>query len=484
MKAAKIRIKNLFGIEELNLEGKDYEIIGDNRLGKTSVIEAIRYALRNKSDKDIILRRGANEGEILIETDTGVTVHRKERIGKVSVDTVKEGKTPITRKESFLRSLFSELQLNPIEFISLPKEEQNRIILNLIDFKWDMDWIKEQFGEIPPEIDYDQNILKVLSDIQSEDSYYFRTRQEINREARNKQAFITEIAETLPENYRAEDWKDKSLSEIHTKIEKIRESNRKIEKAQILIENQEDKMRAFDSDRKIALAALDKETSEERSRTEKDILRLQQQIKSLESELSGLEIRKKEKAEKIELQYQAEVSKFEASIEEHKPIAKEKIKDVSKLLEEAAYTERMKGYIGEYNRMKSYQEEIGELNLKANSLTEKIEKARTLPAEILSRSKLPLDNLTIENGIPLINGLPISNLSEGEKLELCVDIANLQKNSLNLLLIDGAEKLSDENRKKLYSKCKEKGVQFIATRTTNDSELIVLELNGELKKEE
>ena len=47
---------------------------------------------------------------------------------------------------------------------------------------------------------------------------------------------------------------------------------------------------------------------------------------------------------------------------------------------------------------------------------------------------------------------------------------------LQIILIDGAEKLDDKSRERLYKKCREKGLQFIATRTTNDSELIVTEL--------
>ena len=54
-----------------------------------------------------------------------------------------------------------------------------------------------------------------------------------------------------------------------------------------------------------------------------------------------------------------------------------------------------------------------------------------------------------------------------------VDVALARPNALSLILLDGVEKLSDENREALYARCREKGVQFIATRTTNDSELEV-----------
>ena len=48
----------------------------------------------------------------------------------------------------------------------------------------------------------------------------------------------------------------------------------------------------------------------------------------------------------------------------------------------------------------------------------------------------------------------VSNLSEGEKLSLCVDVAISKPNALQIILIDVAEKLSEDNRKALYEKCR------------------------------
>lgn len=95
---------------------------------------------------------------------------------------------------------------------------------------------------------------------------------------------------------------------------------------------------------------------------------------------------------------------------------------------------------------------------------------------ILRNATIPVKGLTVENGMPLIDGKPISNLSEGEQLMLCVDVALSKPNNLKLILLDGVEKLSDTNREVLYNKCKNAGLQFIATKTTNDNELIIREL--------
>src|SRR5699024_1044478 len=99
--------------------------------------------------------------------------------------------------------------------------------------------------------------------------------------------------------------------------------------------------------------------------------------------------------------------------------------------------------------------------------TKKIELARNLPAEILKTAKIPIEGLSVKDGLALVNGVPVSGLSEGEKLMLCVDVTLSKENNLKLILLDGVEKLSEENRNKIYEKCKKAGLQFIATRTDN-----------------
>ncbi len=136
----------------------------------------------------------------------------------------------------------------------------------------------------------------------------------------------------------------------------------------------------------------------------------------------------------------------------------------------------MKGHLNEYRRMENLQTEVEKLVEDARLLTERIEKARTLPGEILQEASIPIKGLTVQNGIPLIHGLPISNLSDGEKLDLCIDVAIQKPNGLQIILIDGCEKLSTDLRNELYRKCKDKGLQFIATRTTDDPDLTVVEL--------
>ena len=203
---------------------------------------------------------------------------------------------------------------------------------------------------------------------------------------------------------------------------------------------------------------------------------MQALIRENQTALDNMAERKADKVELIKKEYEANVAKYDSAIEEYQELAGKEIKDYSDLQEQAQYTEYMKSHLNEYRRMLELQSDVETLQESSAELTRKIEKARALPGEILESATIPIDGLTVKNGIPLINGLPISNLSDGEKLDLCIDVAIQKPNGLQIILIDGVEKLSTKMREELYRKCKDKGLQFIATRTTDDDGLTVVEL--------
>lgn len=471
MRATKIKIKNLFGIKETELDGRSIEITGTNGTGKTSVIDSIRYALTNQSDREFVIRNGESEGEIIIETDSGLHIDRKKRTEQSDYKSIKENGKEVSAPETVLRQLFTPMQLDPVAFTQMDKKEQNRIILDLIDFSWDLNWIKEQFGEIPEGVNYEQNILQVLNDIQSENGEYFKNRQDINRDIRNKSAFISDIAQSLPDGYMSEVWESYDLGENYKKLQEIQARNNKIERSRAYRDSYDNKIRGIQADREIKITSCEKAIASERENLKADIERLKAEIIAYEDKLSTLDDRLGDKIKVIDAEFEKAKAELDSNVKVADQYADLEITDCSELQSEIDEAEDMKQYLNEYHRMERMQEEVRELKKQSDELTRKIELARTLPGEILQTATIPIDGFWVENGIPLINGLPVSNLSEGEQLELCVDVALSKPNTLQIILIDGAEKLSDSNRERLYQKCKEKGLQFIATRTTNDNEI-------------
>lgn len=476
MKITTLRIRNLFGIKEFDSDGHDKELIGKNGVGKSAVLDAIKYALTNKSDREYLIRKGEEEGEVFIETDTGLKITRKARTNKADYKSIKQGNDKREKTEGFLREIFTELQLNPIEFSSMTDQEQNRIILDLIDFKWDLKWIEAQFGEIPAGVDFQQNILCVLHDIQSEKGQYFLNREEINRERRNKQAFIEEIGASLPAGYNAKKWEDADLGSVYTKIETIRNSNDRILAAQKNINEAMLKKQEAQITKNNERTRLNDLEKDDLDKIEAQISQLKTNIRLLEQRIPETQKTYTLLHENVEQKYKTDVAEVEGILKANCDLHHHTIADFSDLQGEANMIEAMKGYIKEYNRMIALQKEVVDLAKQSEDLTAKIEKARELPGIILETSNIPVEGLSIKDGLPLINGLPISNLSEGEKFELCISIATKNPNSLQMLLIDGIERLATDKRDKVYANLKKKGVQFIATRTTDDDDLRVIEL--------
>ena len=476
MKTTKIIIKNLFGIREAALDGRSVELAGPKGSGKTSVLDAIRYALTNRSDRDYIIHQGADEGEIIIETDTGLSIDRKTRTTKADTVKVRDGNLLQTRPAEFLAGIFTPLQLNPVAFTQLSRQEKNRVILSLIDFAWDMNWIKAQFGEIPQGVDYSKHILEVLSDIQAESGVYFQSRQNLNRDIRNKNAFIADIAKDIPPGYDYARWDSYPVSDKYRELERIREINSRIERAKSFRASFDAKKRGLEADRDMEIAAIRQDVSHERESLSSDIVRLQAQIDAAKDKLARLDGRQREREELAEAKYNEAVAKLERDMGVADQYAGQEPTDTTSLSAEVSEAEAMRKHLNEYRRMTAMQKEVASLTEQSEELTRKIELARELPATILAQATIPVEGLTVEDGVPLIHGLPISNLSDGELLELCVDITVSKPGQLGIILVDGAERLDSTSRERLYAKCKAKGLQLIATRVTDGAELEVVEL--------
>ena len=478
MKISKLKIENLFGIEQLELDGKSVELTGSNGVGKSSVLDAIRLALTNNSKRKYVVKNGKTEGRIFVKLDDGTSIDRKKRTDKSDYKSIKdENGNEINSPEAFLRDIFNTLQLEPVEFLYMNEQEQNKILLNLIEFNKDKkEFIKEKFGEEINWVNYDESILEILNQIQAKEGKYYQDREEINRNARNALAIAADIAKDIPENYDINKWRNYTLSDKYEELNKNKDFNAKIDKSIAYKEDYENKIKQIETVENNTLLQIEADKTTEKNKITTEILGLKSRIELLQKELENVDMKYENVISETKSQTIAEKAKLDENIKiANEWASKEKIN--TEILEnELKIAEEMKGHINEYDRMIEMQQNAENLKNVSEGLTNKIELARTLPGEILKEVNIPVKNLTVENGIPLVNGLPVGNLSEGEKLQLCVDVTLSDNNNLKLILIDGTEKLSEENRKKLYAICKEKGLTVIATRTTDNPELNIIEL--------
>ena len=420
MKVTKLKIKNLYGIEELDLDGKSIELVGSNGVGKSSVLDAIRLALTNNSKRKYIVKKGEIEGSVYVELDNGITIDRKKRTDKSDYKSIKDGTgNEINSPETFLKDIFTPLQLEPVEFLSMSEQEQNRILLNLIKFDRDKkDFITEKFGEEINWVDYSNSILEILNEIQSKEGKYYQTREEINRNARNEQAIVNDIAKDIPENYDVEKWRNYTLSKKYDELNKKKDYNAKIDRAIAYTDDYNNKIKQLEEKENAILVKINADKDQEKAKINSEIQEYQNKIALLNKELENLDNKYLAQGTQAREDTIAEKAKLDENIK----IANEwafKIKENTEILEnELKIAEEMKGHINEYDRMIEKQSHIETLVAQSKSLTDKIELARNLPGQILKEVEIPVKNLTVENGIPLVNGLAISNLSERRKITI------------------------------------------------------------------
>lgn len=478
MKISKLKIENLYGIEQLELDGKSIELTGTNGAGKSSVLDAIRLALTNNSKRKYIVKNGETEGRVLVKLDDGVTIDRKKRTNKSDYKSVKdENGNEINSPETFLKDIFTPLQLEPVEFLSMSEQEQNRILLNLIEFNRDKkEYIAEKFGEIPSWVNYDNSILEILNQIQAKEGQYYQTREDINRQIRGGLAIINDIAKDIPENYDESKWRNYTLSDKYEELNKLKDYNNKIDRSIEYKSNYENTVNGLKGKLDSNLSIINNNKADRKKAIETNIMELKNKIALLEKDLENVDNDFLIDENKAKAEYDQEVAKLSENIKIANEWASKEKQNTETLENELKIAEEMKGHLNEYDRMVDMQTKVENLRQTSEALTNKIELARTLPGSILKEVNIPVKNLTVEDGVPLVNGLTISNLSEGEKLMLCVDVTLSNPNTLKLILIDGVEKLSETNRNELYKICKEKGLQIIATRTTDNDELNIIEL--------
>ena len=474
----KLKFKNTLGITEINLEPKQINVIeGKCGSGKTSILDSITTALSNKNIRADFIRKGEDEASIFVELSDGTTIDRVKSLDKSDkIKVLSEGFKG--SPETYLKSMFNDKQFRPVDFIEATVKDQNKTLLGLVDISWSKEDIQEWFNDVPEWVNYDEHILDILGQIQAKNGEYYLTREDKNRDVRNKTAIAKEIIDGLPENYTADSWRETKLSDLYAEVTTVTSANQKIFDDQAFLVNMIDKEASIELKFSNKQQEIRDNATTMLSENTADIQRIENTIRLLQEEID--EKLQSAKDIKTNADHAIELSKKDMLNEkaELNAVAKKIDKkaqpvDVVPLREKAENAEKMKNYLNEYDNAMTIYKEIEQLTADSVTLTEKIEKARSLPGELLQKFSSPIENLSVVDGSPRINGLPIKNLSTGEQLALAVDIAVLLAGDLKVILVDRFESLDKTSQDLFIKKCKESGCQFFLTRVSDTEYNIV-----------
>jgi exonuclease SbcC len=541
MKIKKLKISNYIGIEELDWDPGMINIIeGPKGTGKTSITEAIETALSNNKRRTEVISHGKDEALLFVETDEGLEVDRRLRTDKSDYLRL-NGDMVAKSTESELRKFFRGDIFRPLDFIDLSIDEQTEIILSMIKMDYSEEEINDWFGEdVLKDINTSKHLLQILKDIEGK---YYNERTEINREIRSLESQVKGIESELPPNYDGEKWKNEKVQEYYNKVSKARELNRKIEKAQTLKANFEDRVSAIEAEGKSKLgevrekyqqqkeeikelielkenkienkqkeikqveaqllndndqvddwlqkeiqilktkAEQEKQENEEEAANrkyeiEKTIQYQKEKISAKKSELNGLDKQKELELKSIDKEVVRDVKAEREKLSEAEKLLKEKeMVEIEPLQEEADKVAEMKEYLSEWNRMVQIRE--GQLTQKkeySDHLTELIEIARDKPSELIQKHEMPLEGISVdEEGLIRIDKTLLDGLSNGEKLEVAFQIALQRMGRLEIMCLDGFEKLNESEQEKILKMCRENEIQAFVTITkdTKNNERVI-----------
>lgn len=415
MKVAKINISNILGIEELELTpGQITKITGRNGAGKTSVLEAIKAALRGGHDATL-LRKGAEVGEVVLVLENGMRV--------IKTVTATESNTKVTHPENgkvskpmqFIGQLADEISLNPIKFLECKPADRADFLLAAMPLEANT----AEIGEIiAPALDGQKVTIPAGHALKAVDSVYdqlFQHRQDINRTAREKKATIEQLSASLPEKAQPAEAIRAAIAEMEKILEckkgALVEAQRGVDQKRYALENE---AKSFYAEK---TAAADQEYAE-----------------ALAKITERRDTAKREAKDAAQAMTTKALQDWAASKPEDPTIAdtEQKISSARQSLEEAV-------------RIQNTADVVAKMQKEADGLTAKSD-AHTAALDALLAYKngllknLPID-VEIKDGKVYRGGIPYETLNLAQQTQIAVDLAKIRAKDLGLIVLDGAESL-------------------------------------------
>ncbi len=157
--------------------------------------------------------------------------------------------------------------------------------------------------------------------------------------------------------------------------------------------------------------------------------------------------------------------------------------DIEPLQAIAEKVANMQSYLREFDRMDDMiKTKIAPRQELAQTLTARIETARTMPMELLKVAAVPIPEIAVDgDGKIRIGKTLLDGLSEGEQLELAFRVAKAQASQLGdlkVLCVDGIDKVNKADREWLESYMATDDFQYFLLSTCNGN--LSVKIEGEI----
>jgi hypothetical protein len=444
MQIIKLKIFNYLGLSNYAIDelGQLNRITGDNGLGKSSVVKAIREAFSSSGVDPELIHLGSDKAEIIVRLDNEVEIFRTITQASNTAKVTIRGE-PVAKPQSFLNSLLGPINFDPTAFIRLKDMSRVKMLLSAMPLvvapgdiiaiitknKIELESMWETNYDFENSADFSKHGLIVIQDIAKK---VYDRRAEVNRDLTRRKKSIEQDRLDLGETPNAEEFKGFDINEAAEELAQQREANNSLDK--------------------------DKQTLDDLRRQNEEVTK---EIERLEKQLAQA---KKNKAELVE-----RGKTLAASIEER----------------EAYDTKILSDRIASYNKyqevlvaLKNISKREAELEKDAETHTALDDLHKVLvnevPKDLLAKMKLPVPGLEIKGDRIFVDNVNIDKMSASEQIDLAFEIATSLAGDLKLICMDGFESVVGKNRKKIIAKAEEKakkGYQFVIAEAVEDAPL-------------
>ncbi len=425
VKIASLELENVKRIHAVELEPAQDGLTvigGKNAQGKTSVLDAIAWALGGDKMKpaDPNRKGGATPARLRVELSNGIVVERKGKNGSLHV-------TDTTGKKAgqqLLNEFISQLALNIPRFMNGSDADKATALLQTLGI--------------------DAELAKIDGSIRAT----FQDRQLVGRDAKAKRAH----AEKLPHHEDAPD-APVSAAELIQEQQAILARNGEKLKAK---QDAEDTAKKAEFARSTAYAATSR------------VADLEQQLTEARAELARRTKEAEEAEEKAKVLAQSTAELVLESTEE--------------IEASIANIETINNKVRDNQAKAEADAEALRVEQEYDGLTQKLEDLRAKRRGLLDGAPLPLPELSIDDeGALTYKDHTWGDMSGAEQLVVATAIVRATKPECGFVLVDKLEQFDTDELAKFGEWAKGEGLQIIGTRVATDDSCTVVIVDGRIE---
>jgi hypothetical protein len=196
MRIVKASFRNIMGIEDMTIVPGAFTLFeGDNAEGKSSGLEALRYAVAKGHDPDM-LRVGAETGEVRLDLDDGRAIVTTVNPDDTERNVILQHGGKAGRGATLLAQLHDQISVNPLAFLLAPPKEQAQLLLETMPLHLDPVKVQEAAGIALTEDELAGDALEVLDRVRR---MVYDQRTGVNRLLKDKEATARQLGEVLGE---------------------------------------------------------------------------------------------------------------------------------------------------------------------------------------------------------------------------------------------------------------------------------------------